>query len=92
MKHKTLGTNGITSATITEQTERFIVTNLLLLKNDDLTNDLYINFNAPTTSANCICLKPGESLEDLDLPISSVYYKSSASTVSFRLIGVNYNE
>lgn len=92
MKHKTLGTLGVVTATTNEQTATFKITTVLLIKNDDLTNDLIVNFNAPTSAANCICLKPGESIEDLELPVSSVYYKSSAATVAFRLIGVNMNE
>jgi len=89
MKHKTLGVNGIMTATTVEGSSQIIMSSISLLKNDDQTNDLYINFDANTTSANTICLKAGESIEDWDVQVSTVYYRASASTINFRLIGLN---
>jgi len=92
MKHATIGTNGEAIATDTEQSQRVSITKILLLVNDDTTNKLYINFNADTSTSNCICLAPNESFKNLDYPVDTVYFKSSSSSTNFRFIGVNENK
>jgi len=54
--------------------------------NDDTTNNLWISLDNSTTEANYIVVKPGEALVDIELPFHAVWYRSSASTVAFRML------
>ena len=54
--------------------------------NDDATNDLWISLDNSTTEANYLVVKPGEALVDIEIPFHAVWYRSSASTVAFRML------
>ena len=76
------------TATATEATSTKQGYGIILLKNDDTTNDLIIAFDKSTTNSenDYLVLKAGESIENWDVPVwSTLYYKSSTGSVAFRL-------
>lgn len=81
------------SATTTEQTTTLKADRIKFIANDDDTNDLYLAFDGSTATANeKIVLKPGETMSNLDeINCYTLAYESSASTVAFRVVGVNMN-
>jgi DNA gyrase inhibitor GyrI len=78
------------TATTSEQSEEIRFNQIVLVANDDNTNDLIISFGEPISAGNYCVLKPGETLENLSMVRSSVYYKSSAGTVAFRCYTLLY--
>ena len=75
------------TATTVEASYALDAKEIKLLKNDDSTNDLIVNFDQVTTGANAFTLKAGESIENWKINVGTMYWKSSASTVDFRCIG-----
>lgn len=76
------------TATATEASVAKTGYGIILLKNDDTTNDLIIAFDKSTTNADndYLVLKAGEAIEEWDAPVwSTLYYKSSTGSVAFRL-------
>ena len=76
------------TATATEQSIAKSGYGIVLLRNDDTTNDLVIAFDKSTSNADndYLVLKPGETIEAWDAPVwATVYYKSSTGNVPFRL-------
>jgi hypothetical protein len=76
------------TATTDEQHESFRFDEVVLIANDDTTNDLLISLGLPFTDNNYYVLKPGETLEKLKLTYRNVYYKSLAGEVPFRFYSI----
>lgn len=77
------------TASTTEVSVNFGVEHIVFIANDDATNNLLINFDDnDTTAGNVIVLKPNEVLNNLNREVRKVHYKSSASTVAFRVLGI----
>lgn len=78
-----------TTATTTAQIKDFDARFIAYIKNDDTTNKLYISFEGDVAE-NYITVLPNEALENLSdfINPNKIYYKSSASTVAFRILGI----
>lgn len=76
-----------TSATTTEANSSFSVEFISMIVNDG-TDDIKFNFDANTSSAGTITLKPGEVLTDFPRSCSTLYYKAVSGTQPFRAWGV----
>lgn len=70
------------------------VSNFKFISNDDATNDLLIAFNAATTAGSengigaVIRLKPGETLQELNVKATSIKFKRAAGSGNVRFLGV----
>lgn len=80
-------TNGTVNATTTEAKISGKFHEILFVANDDTTNDLILSLGMPYGDADAvtIILKPGESRENYPASYNTIYYKSSAGEVAFRL-------
>lgn len=76
-----------TTASTTEANSPFSVEIIAMICNDG-TDDIKINFDASTTSAGTITLKPGEVLSDFPRSCSTIYYRSNSGTQPFRAWGL----
>lgn len=78
------------TATVTEASYALKADSIKFIANDDGTNDLYISFVGSIADGNdYIVVKAGETFSNFDeIPAHTIYYKASASTVAFRVIGV----
>jgi len=73
------------TATTVEQFEPIKFDEIILIANDDTTNDLILSIGGNIAEGNYYILKAGEQLNNLQLKYGlGIYYKSSADTVSFR--------
>lgn len=72
----------------------FEVTNFKYITNDDATNDLLIAFNTGVTTGSenglngVIRLKPGETLQELNVKATTIKFKRAAGTGNVRFLGV----
>ena len=70
------------------------VTNFKYISNDDTANDLLIAFNAATTAGSengiggVIRLKPGETLQELNVKATAIKFKRAAGAGNVRFLGV----
>lgn len=76
-----------TNATTTEASSSFNVDLIAAISNDGTDNILF-NFDANTSSAGTITLKPGEVLTDFPRKCTTIYYKALSGTQPFRAWGV----
>jgi hypothetical protein len=82
----------VAPATSVEQHINQIVYKIMLLKNDALPNstgdyNLYLGLNSSISNGNYIVLQPGEFIKDWEYLVTDFYYKSSGSSVPFRILG-----
>lgn len=78
------------TASVTEASYEIKADKIKFVANDDTTNDLYISFNGSIASGNdYVVVKAGETFSNFDeIQAHTIYYKASASTVAFRVIGL----
>jgi len=75
------------SATTTEANSAFNVEHIIFLANDG-SGDIIFNFDAATTAAGAFTLKTGEALSDIPRKVTTLYYKATSGTQTFRALGV----
>lgn len=76
-----------TTATTTEASSPFNVSQIIAIKNDG-NDSIFINFDASTTASNKMTLKPGDSIGDFPRNCTTLYYKANSGTQAFRAWGV----
>jgi hypothetical protein len=78
------------TATVTEASYELLADAIKFIANDDTTNDLYISLNGSIADGNdYMIVKAGETFSNFDeVPSHTIYYKASASTVAFRVVGI----
>jgi hypothetical protein len=55
------------------------------------TDDVYLNFNIPTTSEGTITLKPGDELTEFPRKVRTLFYRSKSGYQNFEILGVYTN-
>lgn len=55
------------------------------------TDDLYVNFNHPTSEAGRMTLKPGEVVKDFPRKVQTLFFSSKSGAQPFRIIGTYTN-
>ncbi len=73
-----------TDATTVEQEFEFILSWVQVIAHDGADGDLKINFDASTTSANTLTLKPGEVLQGFPKRCRKLYIRATSGTQAFR--------
>lgn len=73
------------TAAVTAATYELKADKVIFIANDDTTNNLQVSFDG----TNYFTVKAGESFTDFgEVRVHTVSYKSSASTVAFRIWGL----
>ena len=75
------------TATGTVKTSTIDCSEILLLQNDGATG-ITFNFDNGITSGNTIRLKIGESLQNLPIKCTTLYYIATGGDEAFRMIGL----
>jgi hypothetical protein len=81
------------TATTTSTAYELLSDKVKFIANDDATNDLWVAFNEDIEDSsgvgNYLVVKAGETFTAFDeLRAKTIWVKSSASTVAFRVVGV----
>lgn len=86
MAKKMITLNG--TATGTEASVAVNVTEIKLISNDHASQTLTLGFDNATTGTVSVVLKAGESMENLPVGVTTLYYKGSGAGTSFRFYGL----